>query len=286
MLMKRYLNKHNFIWLAVELVVLLIIASPPVAKEWYLSMLFQSWVTGATNKPVQAIAGVPRENESIPTPSGNTLNGWYFKKQGSDCTILLSHGNAGSIADRVYLIDELLKCGASVFAYDYAGYGNSTGKPSLEEICVDGESAYDFLIKQLHVAPDSVVIMGESLGTGVACRIAEHHQCRSLLLQSPFYDLLRLVRKKLFWWNVYPDVIVPFMNLDNSKIVARFPKPILILYGEDDFTIPTSEPNDLYKVCTAPKCTIVEIPGRDHNSIYYPPLAQYREAISKFLSER
>src|ERR1700684_2311771 len=114
MLMKRYLNKHNFIWLSVELVVLLIIASPPVAKDWYLSILFQTWLTGADRQPVQSIAGVPRETESISTPSGNTLNGGYFKKPGSDCTILLSHGNAGSIADRVYLIEELLKCGASV----------------------------------------------------------------------------------------------------------------------------------------------------------------------------
>ncbi len=210
----------------------------------------------------------------------------YFANPKAGKTIVLSHGNAGDIADRAILIGELLDAGASVFAFDYAGYGKSTGKPSIEELMIDGDAAYDYLTNGLKVPSESIIIMGESIGTGVACHVAAHHPCHSVILQAPFYALARLAKLKFFWLRLYPDFVNPFADIDNAKAIANVSVPILILYGANDFTIPPSEPKDLAKVCKPGTCALVEIPGRDHNGLYHPPCEKYRKEHVAVCSER
>jgi hypothetical protein len=90
--MRRYLTKHNAIWLFIELMILYILASPVVAKSWYQSILFQNWITSGTKWDLGKIGGIPGQERTFKTPTGNTLDGWYFVKPKARCTVLLSHG--------------------------------------------------------------------------------------------------------------------------------------------------------------------------------------------------
>jgi hypothetical protein len=74
----RYLNKHNAFWLTVELLVLWVLASPPIAKPWYDSLLFQPWLSGGSTA-ISEIAGVQKQTLTIPTKSGVQISAWYFK---------------------------------------------------------------------------------------------------------------------------------------------------------------------------------------------------------------
>src|SRR6516164_9517845 len=75
------------------------------------------------------------EDVKIPTANGQTLNGWLFRLPSSKKIALVSHGNAGNICYRLPLAATLLAAGVSVLLYDYEGYGESSGKPSLVNIC-------------------------------------------------------------------------------------------------------------------------------------------------------
>ncbi len=275
----RYFNKHNAIWLTVELLVLWAIASPPVAKPWYDSLLFQAWLTGS-GADTTSISGIPKQILKIPTKSGTQLNAWYFKGANVKKTLLISKGNGGTIDDRKELIESFLPSNVSVLIYDYAGYGSSSGKSSLGEILEDGDSAYDYLVNSLKVDPKSIVVVGESIGSGVACHIAAHRTCNSIILLAPFCSFLRLAKNKLPWLYLYPSSWFPYKDIDNRAALSGFQNPVLILYGQQDVTIAPSESKELSKAC--PTCTLVEVPGRGH-IVYYPPTTEYENALTSFL---
>jgi pimeloyl-ACP methyl ester carboxylesterase len=173
-----------------------------------------------------------------------------------------------------------LRCHVSVVEYDYAGYGASTGKPSLPEILADGEAVYDYLVGNLKINPASIVLVGESLGSGVACTVAADRQCDSVILLSPFCSLMRLAKFKMWWLNFYPPSWFPYADIDNCVPLSGFQRPVLILTGTQDLTIPPSESKELAKVCRSGN--LVEIPGRGH-LVYYPPTPQYQAALANFL---
>jgi pimeloyl-ACP methyl ester carboxylesterase len=253
------------------------LASPLFAMSWYDSMLFQPWLTTG-NASIEAISGTRKATVTIATPSGNKLNAWYFKLPYAERTVLLSHGGSGNASDRSELIASLLGHHASVFIYDYSGYGASTGKPSLEQIMTDGDAAYNYLVHDLKIDPNTIVIAGESLGSGVACHIAAVQNCHSLLLLSPFDSLLKLARTKLPWLYLYPVSWFHHQDIDNHATLVGFQKPLLIIHGEQDTTFPRGEAKDLAKDCST--ATVVEVPCG--HTVYAPLTPEYQNALKHF----
>jgi uncharacterized protein len=276
---RRYTTKYNVLWLSLELVFIWALASPVVAKPWYDSILFQPWLSGGKTN-VDSINGVVKQTLSILTKSGARLSAWYFPVSDATKTVLISQGNGGTMADRQELIASFLRCSVSVVEYDYAGYGASTGKPSLPEILSDGEAVYDYLTGNLKISPDSIVLVGESLGSGVACRIAAERQCNSVILLSPFSSLMRLAKFKMPWLNLYPASWFPYADIDNCLPLSGFHQPVLIVTGADDLTLPSSESKKLAKVCV--NCKLIEIPGRGH-LVYFPQTRLFQSSLTSFL---
>jgi hypothetical protein len=60
----------------------------------------------------------------------------------------------------------------SLLLVNYRGYGISTGKPSQAALCSDALILFDTITKNLF--PQIVIVMGRSLGTGVAVHLAAH----------------------------------------------------------------------------------------------------------------
>lgn len=275
----RYLTKHNAFWLSVEMLVLWVLASPQIAKPWYDSLLFQPWLTGG-DTAITTLGGIKKQTLTIPTKAGTNLSAWYFQAPNAKKTLLVSQGNGGAMADRTKLIESFLPYQVSVMEYDYAGYGTSTGKPSLDEMLEDGDAVYDYLTEVLKVDPASIVVVGESIGSGVACHIAAHRPCNSVILLAPFCSLMRLAKFKLPWLNLYPESWFPYKDLDNRKALSSFSNPVLIIHGKQDLTIPFSDSEELSKSCR--DCSFTAIPDRGH-LVYYPPTVQYQTALKAFL---
>jgi hypothetical protein len=164
--------------------------------------------------------------------------------------------------------------------YDYRGYGQSKGKPSVKSICADGDAAYQFL-RARGYSPEQIILYGQSLGCAVACHIAERNKVGAMILQSGFSSL-RLVASE-----THPQLkgAVPLLVpdvLDNSKILSKLTTPVLIIHGDKDTTIPFDNATKLYDAAIGPKRLIV-CKDAGHNLRETPD--QLKEAIRSFISD-
>ena len=276
---KIYFTRRNAIWLTVELIVLWALASPPVAKPWYDSLLFQPWLSYG-GPEINSIHGIAKHSAKVQSKSGAQISTWYFSVPGAKKTLLISHGNGGTSAGRKELIEGLLALNVSVIIYDYAGYGESTGHASLDEILENAEAVYNYACTDLKIPPSSLVLVGESLGSGPACQLAKKHECNSIVLMASFSSLMTLAKKKCPWLYLYPQSWFPYKDLDNRVALAKCSRPLLILYGAQDLTIPDSDSKELHETC--PASQLVAVPGRGH-ILYYPPTPEYTGALKAFL---
>lgn len=124
-------------------------------------------------------AGLPEaEVHRLRTTDGETLVSWFAHRPGSYLAIYF-HGNGGSLSARADRIRQLLELGFSVLAVDYRGYGGSTGSPTEAGLHIDADATYDAALK-LGFTADHIVLLGESLGSGVALELATRRQVAGL----------------------------------------------------------------------------------------------------------
>src|SRR5215471_430373 len=114
------------------------------------------------------------EEVALTTSDGLKLHAWFFpaaiNSPRAPWVMLVCHGNAGNITDRLDLCRALLSTGVGVFLFDYRGYGRSQGRPSEEGTYLDAQAAHHWL--QLKgFAPTNILVFGESLGGGVASEL-------------------------------------------------------------------------------------------------------------------
>ena len=100
------------------------------------------------------------------------LHGWLFIRNPQDPCLLWCHGNAGNISHRLDNIARLQSAGMNVFIFDYRGYGKSEGSLSEKGFYLDGQAAWETLLREGPVPPDRVVLFGRSLGCAMAADLA------------------------------------------------------------------------------------------------------------------
>lgn len=273
--------RHSLINAIPKLAIYYVFLAPVVATPLYNNLVFHPFAAGNYN--IDSIGGVPCKDLYFPAQNGKRLNAWYFKNPGATKTILLSHGNAGNITDRYGLIQLLLGTGASVFAYDYQGFGKSQGSPSLAGICADGLAAYNYLVNDLKVEPSDVVLFGESIGTGATCAVASKVKCAGIVLQSPFTSLPAIAREKLKFLQIYPDWLFPSARLDNLTVVLQQHAPLLMVHGMQDEIVPVAHSQILAQQASEPKALEL-LPHAGHNDIYSVDSQQYFKALRLFIT--
>ncbi|MBX9669519.1 MAG: alpha/beta hydrolase [Candidatus Obscuribacterales bacterium] len=276
---KRYLLSLKLV--VPTLIIYYVPLCPIVAMPVYNLMLFHPIMSGEFSS--REIVGTPIENEFFESKNGQLLHAWYLRKKESKYVVLVSHGNAGNLTHRIALIATLLNCGVSVLIYDYQGYGRSEGSPSLEGICEDGEAACQWLIDKKEYKGNQIIVMGESLGTGVSCRLAQHRNLGGIILQSPFSSLCDLAKQKIFWLNQYPCWLFP-LELDNEHVLTLSHAPLLIVHGKQDRLISFSHAAKIFAAAVNPK-SLLELPDAGHNDIYDINYELYFKGLQKFLRD-
>ncbi len=207
------------------------------------------------------------------------MDAWFFKAPNARKVVLVCHGNAGNIADRVILALLLLKAGGSVFLVEYEGYGLSDGSPSIQGLKRDGQSAYDYLRKSYQ--PTDIIVYGESIGASFAVDIAKHNPVGGLIMQSGFSSLYSVVRSKLPWFWLYPPIGFT-EELDNVSYLHGKHVPVLIIHGDSDWSVPISESQTNFKEASIPK-ELVIVKGADHNDLVLKNPSQFVTAIRSML---
>lgn len=265
---------------AIKVAFYYVLFCPLVAMPFYNTCIFHPYVTG--DYGYSELGGIKKQDVYFENQAKQRLHGWYFANPNAKKTVLFSHGNAGNLTHRKTTIEMLLYSGASVFIYDYSGYGLSHGSPSVNNCCEDAVAAYDYLKNKLKVKPESIILYGESIGTGFTCQLAKQRSCAAIILQSPFQSLPQIAREKVPLACIYPSFTFPVNHLDTLSYLKNQHPPVLLIHGQKDDLIPAHNSEDLYK-CASEKKSIVRLPNAGHNDVSNNVNFECLSALSSFL---
>ncbi len=183
---------------------------------------------------------------------------WWRPPPPGAGVVLYLHGNGGHLADRAQRLRLLADAGFGVLAIDYRGYGGSTGAPTEAGLRQDALAAYDFVRTQAPAAP--IAVVGESLGSGVATRLATERPVVGLVFDSPFASMLRMVRHRAPF---LPGGVLLLDRYDSEGRIAQANAPLLVLHCDGDVAIPIAEGRRLFAAARQPK-TFVAVRGCGH----------------------
>ncbi len=207
-------------------------------------------------------AGLDYRNLAIETEDGERLHGWWVAARNDRLGhLLLCHGNAGNVGDRVLHAQLLTAAGMHVLLFDYRGYGGNPGSPSEQGLALDVRAAHRFLIEQQAVPAERLLYFGESLGAAVVTGLATEHPPAGLLLRSPFVDLASVGREH------YPFLPVGLLLRDRFPVaepLARVRVPTTVIYGTADEVVPAGQSRAVAAAAAGPT-RVVEIEGAHHN---------------------
>lgn len=234
---------------------------------------------GRDNPATPAAAGLRFEDLRIRTEDGETLAAWWVpattgKMQGA---VLLLHGNAGSIADRIIYLPHFAAMGYGVLLIDYRGYGRSSGTPSEAGTHADARAAWRWLEERGFAAGD-IVLMGESLGGAVAAQLAAVTRPRALLLISSFTSVNDL-GAELYPW--LPVRWISRFRYDTLQGVRDYRGPVLIVHSRDDEIVPFRHAQRLLAAAGL-RGQLLELRG-GHNDAFLFGTPQQVTAVAGFL---
>lgn len=204
------------------------------------------------------------EEVEIPLSGGIDMNClWVKNARPSKGVILYLHGNRGSIGRALHQTRLFNDKNYDIFIPDYRGYGKTEGSPkSANQIEQDVEQAYLFLKK--YYKENEIVILGYSLGSGMASYIASKHQPKSLILLAPYISIAQ-IKNKHFWF--LPDFLLKF-NFRNDKWLPKVTCPITLVHGTDDNVIPY-ESSPFLKNLRPDNIELVTLQGEGHRGIIF-----------------
>jgi len=221
--------------------------------------------------------GWPFEEVRVSVGS-ETTHGWFIPLENARATILFSHGNGGTIADRLDMVEMFRDLKCNVLLYDYGGYGLSSGRPSEQRCYADVSAMYDFLVTEKHISPSHIIAFGESLGGAVAIDLASKRECGGVVVLATFLSAIKVGQEAFPFLPVRLFLRHRFVSEAKMKDIHA---PILIFHSPDDEIIAFHHGEDLFRLANEPK-TFVPIRG-GHNDGFYLSRNQITSALVNFL---
>ena len=219
--------------------------------------------------PVPATGGVPTTTLDVP---GATLR-IATRPHDGPRAILYFGGNAEDVSHTVIELAAAFP-GRAIYAQHYRGYGGSGGRPSERALHADAAAVFD------HVAarhPD-VDVIGRSLGSAVAVRLAATKPVRRLVLVTPFDSILAIARRLFPWLPVRLLLADPFAAVDDAPRVAA---PTLVITAGADAVVPVAHTRRLLAAFRPGVAEERAFPHAGHNDVSMDPA--YLDSIRRFL---
>jgi fermentation-respiration switch protein FrsA (DUF1100 family) len=208
--------------------------------------------------------GLEHDDVWFESADGTKLNGWFVPHGSPKRSILYCHGNGEHIAFNADLAARLRdSLQASVFLFDYRGYGRSEGRPSEAGCIADGRAAQHWLAARMGIQPNEVVVMGRSLGAGVAVALVAEAGAQALLLENAFPTMTDVAALHYPW---LPVRWVMKNRYDSLSRIQNYHGPLWQSHGAIDELIPISMARRLFDAAPSSNKRWVELPECDHNS--------------------
>jgi uncharacterized protein len=260
----QFFRIHHMAFIRLILIAAAVIYLCAMSGMYVLQRHLQYFPTHATLTPDKVgLTGV--QVMALGTPDGETVALWYAQAKADHPTILFFQGNAGEIGDRAARFAFYQRRGFGVAFLSYRGFGGSTGDISETGLMIDANAAYDWLLAQ-GVPPDRIVLVGESLGTGVAVQLAARHPVAAVVLGAPYTAAVDVAAGIYPWLPVRLLMKDQFRSIDHIGAVTA---PLLILHGTRDAVIPFAQGQQLFTAANAPK-QFEELTGAGHQALFDP----------------
>jgi uncharacterized protein len=203
------------------------------------------------------------------------INALHFKSSQPKGVLLYFHGNAGDLSRWGKITEKFVDLQYDVFVIDYRTYGKSKGKLSEEALYKDAEYCYKYLLKQY--SENDITLYGRSLGTGIASYLAANNKPNRLILETPYYSILDVAKKR---FPVFPVKQLLKYHFPNFEYLPKVDCPITIFHGTDDNLVPFSSGKKLSKL-NLKTLEFVTIKGGGHNNLV--EFEKYHKTIEKLL---
>ena len=186
----------------------------------------------------------------IDTDENIKLKSWFIEKDLKKFkTILLFHGNAGNLFNRVYKLNELNKLDLNILIISWRGFSGNEGKPTEKNLYHDAGEAVKWL-KAQGIDNKNIILYGESLGTGIATELASKNNFGGIILESPFTSMVDAAK---IYYPYLPVNLLLRDRYDSKSKISDIKTPILIMHGKMDNIVPQKMGQELFEKANNPK---------------------------------
>lgn len=207
------------------------------------------------------------EEINIKTEDKIALNGLLFKADTSKGLVFYLHGNSGSLKGWGNIAKHYNSRQYDIFMIDYRGFGKSDGDidGGEEQVFKDMQTVYDTL--KLRYNENKIVVIGYSIGTGPATKLAASNHPKQLILQAPYFSLIDMMEHE------YPGVPTFILNykFQTNKYICECKMPVTIFHGDKDEVIYYNSSVQLKALCKASD-KFITLHGLGHNGINEAPV--------------
>ncbi len=247
-----------------------------------LVFLFQrKFLYHPTNAAIEELVPAAAGFGYVPwTNSAGQFIGWkqIAKGPGAQKQLLIVHGNGGCAINRVRYANGLQAVEMwDVYLLEYPGYGAREGSPSQQAFFDAASEALELLKKK-----GNVYVMGESLGTGVACHLAgaNPESVAGVLLIAPYNRLTGVAQQHM---PIFPVGLLLWDRYPAEDYLKNYHGPVAMLFAGSDVVVPNKFGHALYDGYNGPKI-FTEVPGAGHNDLMDEP-DEYWRSLVKFWNE-
>lgn len=229
-------------------------------------------------------AGIELHDISIDTEDGETLNAWFFEREDAVATVVYFGGNGFLMVKSNPLIEAYATVPVNLLLFDYRGYGQSTGNPTVAGVRKDAEAAVQFA-RNLTGDDKKLYVHGHSIGSFLAARIADEQEIDGYILESPATDVDNMTRKRVPWIArlfIRFDIDDVLKEQNNLEKVSRIDIPLLIMGGSNDEITPFRMAEELYEASSSSDKKLIRITGGSHNDL--PKSVEYRRALADYFN--
>ena len=188
---------------------------------------------------------------------------WHPPGSAKHPVIIHFHGNAGSAYQRIPIYQQMAKDGAGVLGVGYPGYGGNSGKPTEQSFHQTAQANYNWLLDKGY-SPQNIVIVGQSIGSGSATRLASNNEAAGLILEAPFTSTADIAARQ------FPYLPVGLLMKDtypNINYIDDINMPLAWIHGTLDEVIDYEFGQTLFNAAQEPKRTH-PMKGGGHNDLW------------------
>ena len=207
------------------------------------------------------------------------LKSWLIRKDFKKFkTLVIFHGNAGHLSNRIYKLNELYKLDINILLVSWRGFSGNKGSPTEDNLYTDAQAAIKWLNEE-GIGNNQIILYGESLGSGVAVEVGRKNNFNSIILESPFTSIENSAK---IYYPYLPVRLILKDRYDSISKIKMINTPILIMHGKKDDVVPFSMGKELFEKANSPKQSYFT-PDDDHMMEFNSSLLQkIKDFIEKY----